>query len=162
MQCSGIWCSVYRITHHYTADDSKLNTDEVIKSKLQLLGLCALTLRKRSLVWCFLFIWATVESHSGIAPSAVVVVTEGPVFLCTIPFWCSKRYGVFVCLFSISITTENECLAQSCGLVVSSFRVHDENNRFMYTFSDKDSVEKLSTFCTDTSVLPISVVRMML
>jgi len=69
---------------------------------------------------------------------------------------------VFVCLFSISITTENECLAQSCGLVVSSFRVHDENNRFMYTFSDKDSVEKLSTFCTDTSVLPISVVRMML
>jgi hypothetical protein len=162
MQCFGIWCSVYRITHHYTGDDNKLNTNAVVKSKLQLLGLCAMTLRKGSLVWYFLFIWATVESHSDRAPSAVVVVSEGPVFLCTIPFWSSKRYGVFVCLFSISITTENECPVQSCGLVVSSFKAHDQNNRYKYTFSDEDNVEKLSTFCTCTSVLPISVVLMML
>jgi hypothetical protein len=52
-----------------------------------------------------------------------------------------------MCLFSIAIIPENWCLAQSYGLVVNSFRNHDENNWSLHRFSDEDNAENVSTFC---------------
>ena len=51
---------------------------------------------KKSSVLFFFLLWATVESHSDSAPSAVVVEPEGPVFLCTVPFEVARGTA---CLF---------------------------------------------------------------